>query len=128
MSLLAEQLRAPMSAEGAKLRKYLADTVLPVVSQIKEAHAILEDKGIRNLMSAYAHILTLFTFVRKVDMGFSNGILQFNEACKKMELMAIQDEDEIKSAYIDSQVRFVIYSSYLSFTTQRLEKHETSGR
>lgn len=93
-----------MSSEGAKLRKYLADTVLPVVSQVKEVHAALEDKGIRIRIRKPAHILTLFAFGSLVDLDFSAGILQFNEACKKMEVLAIQDEDEVKTAYINAQV------------------------
>ncbi|KAH9950261.1 hypothetical protein B0H21DRAFT_724041 [Amylocystis lapponica] len=79
---LANKLKAPMSAQGAALKQYLANTLVPVVTRVKEVHGILEDE---------------------VDLAFGTGILTFDEVCKKVEAMALRDEVELKVAYMDSQ-------------------------
>lgn len=34
-----------MAAQGAIMKKYLADTLVPVLTRVKEVHGLLEDKG-----------------------------------------------------------------------------------
>ncbi|KAI0820231.1 hypothetical protein BC628DRAFT_1398746 [Trametes gibbosa] len=79
---LVQKLKAPMAAQGVELKQYLADTVLPAYSRIKDVHGVLEDK---------------------VDLEFGAGLLTFDEVCKKVERIALKDEDEIKAAHIQSQ-------------------------
>ncbi len=40
-----------------------------------------------------------------VDLAFGAGLLTFDEVCKKVERIALKDEDEIKAAHAQSQVR-----------------------
>ncbi|OBZ69325.1 hypothetical protein A0H81_10944 [Grifola frondosa] len=82
LSALAHKLKAPMAAQGAALKQYLANTLIPVVTRVKEVHGVLEDK---------------------VDLAFGTGLLTFDEVCKRVENMALHDEDELKTAYIESQ-------------------------
>ncbi|PCH37760.1 hypothetical protein WOLCODRAFT_135836 [Wolfiporia cocos MD-104 SS10] len=82
LSALADKLKAPMSAQGAALKKYMAEIIVPTLTRIKEVHAVLEDK---------------------VDLAFGTGILTFNEVCKRVEASALRDEDDIKAAYTLTQ-------------------------
>lgn len=41
-----------------------------------------------------------------VDMAYGTGLLAFNEVCKRVETMALQTEDEIRTEYIESKVTF----------------------
>ena len=40
-----------------------------------------------------------------VDVAFGAGLLTFDEVCKKVERIALRDEDELKTAHSDAQVR-----------------------
>ena len=40
-----------------------------------------------------------------VDLAFGAGILTFDEVCKKVERIALRDEDELKTAHAEAQVR-----------------------
>ncbi|KAH9900842.1 hypothetical protein C8Q73DRAFT_220958 [Cubamyces lactineus] len=91
---LVEKLQAPMAAQGAALKQYLADTVLPAYSRVKDVHAVLEDK---------------------VDLQFGAGLLTFDEVCKKVERITLKDEDEIRSVHAQSQ-------SNIAKTIAELEK------
>ncbi|KAI0929041.1 hypothetical protein AcW1_006095 [Taiwanofungus camphoratus] len=79
---LVDKLKAPMSAQGAALKQYMVETIVPVITRVKEVHGALEDK---------------------VDLAFGTGLLTFDEVCKKVEAMAIRDEDELRTAYVDCQ-------------------------
>lgn len=46
---LVQKLKAPMAAQGVALKQYLADTVLPAYSHVKDVHGVLEDKGAHGL-------------------------------------------------------------------------------
>ncbi|KAI0374644.1 hypothetical protein BV20DRAFT_1040913 [Pilatotrama ljubarskyi] len=79
---MVQQLKTAMAAQGASLKQYLADTVLPAYSRVKDVHGVLEDK---------------------VDVQFGAGVLTFDEVCKKVERIALKDEDEIQAAHNQSQ-------------------------
>ncbi|KAI0636441.1 hypothetical protein C8Q77DRAFT_1092755 [Trametes polyzona] len=79
---LVQKLKAPMAAQNVALRQYLGDTVLPAYSHIKNVHGVLEDK---------------------VDLEFGAGLLTFDEVCKKVERIALKDEDDIRTAHAQSQ-------------------------
>ncbi|KZT71414.1 hypothetical protein DAEQUDRAFT_810065, partial [Daedalea quercina L-15889] len=82
VTALANKLKAPMAAQGAAMREYLGETLLPVIARVREVHAALENK---------------------VDLQFAGGVLAFDEVCKRVESMAIRDEDQLKTAYTDCQ-------------------------
>ncbi|KAH9832995.1 uncharacterized protein C8Q71DRAFT_775912 [Rhodofomes roseus] len=82
VAALANKLKVPMAAQGAAIRQYLGETLLPVIARVKEVHALLEGK---------------------IDLAFGAGVMTFDEVCKKVENMAIRDEDELKTAYTDCQ-------------------------
>ncbi|KZT09731.1 uncharacterized protein LAESUDRAFT_674696 [Laetiporus sulphureus 93-53] len=79
---LANKLKAPMSSQRDAMKQYLGETIIPVMSRVKKVHGVIEDK---------------------VDLAFGAGILTFDEACKKVETMALRDEDDLKIAYMDCQ-------------------------
>lgn len=56
------------------------------------------------LILMYAHKESLRLFLAVVDLAFGTGLLTFDEVCKKVEAMAIRDEDELRTAYVDCQV------------------------
>ncbi|KAI0807933.1 hypothetical protein C8Q74DRAFT_1363381 [Fomes fomentarius] len=79
---LVEQLKSPMTAQGGMLKQYLKDTLLPAYNNIKATHGKLDDK---------------------VDLAFGAGLLTFDEVCKKVERIALRDEDELKTAQAESK-------------------------
>ena len=40
-----------------------------------------------------------------VDLAFGAGLLTFDEVCKKVERIALRDENELKTTHAESQVR-----------------------
>ncbi|KAM5538008.1 hypothetical protein V8D89_008205 [Ganoderma adspersum] len=79
---LIESLKGPMAAQGASLKQYMKDAFLPAYNGIRSAHGVLEDK---------------------VDLAFGAGLLTFDEVCKKVERIALRDEDELKTAHAEAQ-------------------------
>lgn len=56
---------------------------MPTVNRVKALYGILNEK---------------------VDTAFGKGLLTFNKACKDAEAMAINEQDDLKSVYLASQV------------------------
>lgn len=81
---LAEQLKAPMTAQGTILKQDLVQTLVPATKRVKEAHKIIEDN---------------------IDVEYGKGLLAFNEASKKVEGMCIQDEEDLKEVYVKYQTK-----------------------
>ncbi|TFK54723.1 hypothetical protein OE88DRAFT_1623224, partial [Heliocybe sulcata] len=79
---LAEQLKAPMSAQGNLLKQDLVQTLVPATKRVKEAHRVMEEK---------------------IDVEYGKGLLTFNDASKKVEAMCIQDEEELQEIYVKHQ-------------------------
>ncbi|KAL6301784.1 hypothetical protein BKA93DRAFT_738023 [Sparassis latifolia] len=98
---LVNKLKAPMSAQSVSLKQYLADTLLPVITRMKEAHETMEDH---------------------VDLAFGTGILAFDEVCKKLEAIALRDEDELKTAYMDSQTKIQVLLAQLQTAYTRRDE------
>lgn len=80
---VADKLRAPMSQQSEQLKREFVDIFIPGVKRVKEVHDTLENM---------------------VDYEFGEGILMFDDACKKMEHMAIQEEDDLKNIHNVTQV------------------------
>lgn len=103
---LVDQLKGPMAAQGTALKQYLKDTLIPAISNIKATHDQLDEKGL--FSPRYMRVFRIRTHVivaTVVDVAFGAGILTFDEVCKKVERIALRDEDELKTARADSQVR-----------------------
>lgn len=100
---MVEQLKGPMAAQGTALKQYLKDTLLPAYNQVKVVHGDLDDKGAS--ASDYMRYVSLCTDARGVDLAFGAGLLAFDEVCKKVERIALRDEDELMTARAESQVR-----------------------
>ncbi|KAK7693806.1 hypothetical protein QCA50_003378 [Cerrena zonata] len=64
------------------MKQHMKDTVIPAIQQVKTVHETLDED---------------------VDLAFGTGLLAFNEVCKRVEAMAVRDEDEIKERYIQMQ-------------------------
>ena len=82
---LANSLQTSFNSEGKVVKQEIAETLVPTVKRVKALYRILDDK---------------------VDTTFGKGLLTFNKACKDTEAMAIKEQDELKHAYMTSQVRF----------------------
>ncbi|KAK0228804.1 hypothetical protein IW262DRAFT_1456022 [Armillaria fumosa] len=62
----------------------IAQTLVPAVRRVKEAHHVLNTR---------------------VDDDFGKGLWEFHETCKRMELATLKDADEVKEEYEAAQVR-----------------------
>ncbi|RPD56335.1 hypothetical protein L226DRAFT_615532 [Lentinus tigrinus ALCF2SS1-7] len=98
---MVEQLKGPMAAQGNALKQYLKETLLPAYNRVKAAHGELDDKGAS--ASDYMRYLWLGTDTLGVDLAYGAGLLTFDEVCKKVERIALRDEDELKTARAESQ-------------------------
>ncbi|KAI0705939.1 hypothetical protein BC835DRAFT_1409995 [Cytidiella melzeri] len=85
---LVEKLRAPMNAQSQELKRYMQDTIVPVLRDVKEVHDVLEEE-----VSTPA----------AVDLAYGTGLLAFDEVCKRVEALSLRTEDEIRTGYIDTQ-------------------------
>lgn len=85
LSALVNNLKTPINAQGVTLKQYLVQTLVPTAKKVKATHAAVESK---------------------VDVPFEAGLLAFNDASRKMENLAIREEDELKAAYAKTQVVF----------------------
>ncbi|KAJ3880691.1 hypothetical protein F5051DRAFT_450575 [Lentinula edodes] len=83
LSSLADSIQAAFSVHSKELLDDVADTLVPAVNLVKHGHQILNDQ---------------------VDDSFALGVLEFDEACKKLEAVTISSHNELKKAYRTSQV------------------------
>ncbi|THH10850.1 hypothetical protein EW145_g1042 [Phellinidium pouzarii] len=79
---LAYELEGPMQARGDLLKQYLAHTMAPAARKVKNTHKVLEEK---------------------VDVAFGVGVLSFDDSCKKIEQLSLQDEEGLSRIYMDTQ-------------------------
>ncbi|KAF8831087.1 hypothetical protein HHX47_DHR1000282 [Lentinula edodes] len=83
LSSLADSIQAAFSVHSKELLDDVADTLVPAVNLVKHGHQVLNDQ---------------------VDDSFALGVLEFDEACKKLEAVTISSHNELKKAYRTSQV------------------------
>ncbi|KAJ3826440.1 hypothetical protein F5880DRAFT_1544763 [Lentinula raphanica] len=81
---LADSIQAAFSVQSQDLLDDIADTLVPAVNCVKHGHQVLNNQ---------------------VDDSFAVGILEFDEACKKLEAITITSHNELKKAYRVSQAR-----------------------
>lgn len=80
---LAHRLKAPMSAQSQHLKKHLAEVLVPAVNLVREVHAVID---------------------QNVDAVIGNGIMTFDQSCKKMERMVVSSKSALTVAYLKTQV------------------------
>lgn len=103
VNALVEKLRSPMNAQSQELKKYMAETIFPVVQRVKEVHEVLEDEG-WFVRKTYSLLRPLMAERFLVDLAYGTGLLAFDEVCKRVETLALHTEDETRTEYIDTQV------------------------
>lgn len=79
---IAEELGKSMSSQTESINRYSAQALVPALKRVRQAHLQTE---------------------KKVDSGFTDGILKFDAACRAMETMAIREEDEFKNVHLQTQ-------------------------
>ncbi|KAJ3989171.1 hypothetical protein F5890DRAFT_1431895 [Lentinula detonsa] len=84
LNSLADSIQAAFSVHSEELLDDVADTLVPAVNRVKHGHQVLNDQ---------------------VDDSFALGVLEFDEACKKLETISIASHNELKKAYRASQAR-----------------------
>ena len=101
-----------MQANSDQLKQYLAHTLAPAARQVKSVHKSLEEKVDVGFGCVQLPLSGLLTFDAHI---FSIGVLSFDDACKKMEQVSLHDEEDIKHAYMQSQVNILSWSSKYFF-------------
>lgn len=87
VTALINDLKRPITAHGLTLKQHLVQTLIPAAKKMKAIHATLESQ---------------------VDIPFETGLLEFNDASKMMENLAIYDEDDLKTTYAATQGSCII--------------------
>ncbi len=82
---LVDSIQTSFSQHSKALLGDVADTLVPAVNHVKQAHHILNER---------------------VDRDYGAGILDFNEACVKMERLTIAEYEEVHNTYEASKVGF----------------------
>jgi hypothetical protein len=72
---LADSLEIPFAAQSHFLKEFVLRTLVPAAKKIKDVYTDLDTK---------------------VDPTLAEGILVFNDACKKMEKDVMEEEDAFK--------------------------------
>lgn len=85
LSALVNNLKAPINAYGLTLKQHLVQTFIPAAKQLKAIHIAIESK---------------------VDVPYESGLLLFHDATRKLEDLAIREEDELKEVYAKTQASF----------------------
>ncbi|KAK0463856.1 uncharacterized protein EV420DRAFT_1111817 [Desarmillaria tabescens] len=83
---LIDSLQTSFTRYSNTLVDDIAQTLVPAVRRVKEAHHILNTR---------------------VDEDFGKGLWEFHDACKKIEVAMLKDADEVKEEYEAAQVRIV---------------------
>ena len=104
---LVDSLQTAFSMRSKELLGDVADTLVPAVKRVKDAHQRLNER---------------------VDHDYGAGILDFNETCVKMERLSISEYDEVQRAFQTSKVTQSNLDHAVSFLIIRFSNEsELSG-
>ncbi|KAF9077106.1 hypothetical protein BDP27DRAFT_597305 [Rhodocollybia butyracea] len=81
---LADSIQSAFAVHSKELLDDVADTLVPAANRVKHAYQILNDQ---------------------IDESYALGLLEFDEASKKIESVALTSQNEVKKAYNASQAR-----------------------
>ncbi|KAF7363674.1 hypothetical protein MSAN_01024800 [Mycena sanguinolenta] len=84
LSALADSLQEPFTRAGTALLHDMAHTLQPAVQRVTTAHK---------------------TLARRVDSAYTTGILAFDDACKSLEALSIDEHRDIKEAFAATETR-----------------------
>ncbi|KAG5352973.1 hypothetical protein C0989_011616 [Termitomyces sp. Mn162] len=79
---LMSLLQPAFNERGRELKREIAELLVPNVNRVKDIYGQID---------------------LKVDDKFAKGIITFNNGCKEQEILAMQNEDEIKDAFVKFQ-------------------------
>ncbi|KAJ7343201.1 hypothetical protein DFH08DRAFT_746644, partial [Mycena albidolilacea] len=83
-SALADSLQAPFTAAGNELLQDVAHTLQPAVQSVIDAHDALK---------------------KRVDPMFATGLLSFDDACKALEALSIDENRALQHAFTATETR-----------------------
>ncbi|KAJ7940377.1 hypothetical protein B0H13DRAFT_1470454, partial [Mycena leptocephala] len=84
LAALADSLQGPFTRAGTALLQDMAHTLQPAVQRVNTAHR---------------------TLARRVDPGFATGLLAFDDACKGMETLVIDEQRALQNAFVATETR-----------------------
>ncbi|KAJ6525700.1 hypothetical protein B0H19DRAFT_1042511 [Mycena capillaripes] len=84
LSALADSLQAPFARAGTDLLQDMAHTLQPAVQRVTTAHR---------------------TLARRVDPAFTTGLLAFDDACKGLEALTIDEQRVLQHAFVATETR-----------------------
>ncbi|KAJ7219564.1 hypothetical protein GGX14DRAFT_356053 [Mycena pura] len=79
---LADSLQGPFARAGTALLEDMAHTLQPAVRRVTDAHRTLS---------------------RRVDPTFTTGLLAFDDACKGLESLVIDDQRALQRAFTETE-------------------------
>ncbi|THU82894.1 hypothetical protein K435DRAFT_690636, partial [Dendrothele bispora CBS 962.96] len=86
LTSLADSIEDSLMLHSKELSEDAAETLVPAVNRVKQAHQALKVNA---------------------DYTFGAGVLEFDEACKTMEAVTLNEFDELKELYRDTRLRIV---------------------
>jgi hypothetical protein len=87
-SALADSLQVPFTAAGNELLQDVAHTLQPAVQSVIDAHDALK---------------------KRVDPMFATGLLSFDDACKALEALSIDENRALQHAFTATEVRSRVF-------------------
>ncbi|KAJ7444855.1 hypothetical protein FB451DRAFT_1433828 [Mycena latifolia] len=84
LAALADSLQAPFTSAGTALLQDMAHTLQPAVQRVTAAHR---------------------TLTRRVDPAFATGLLAFDDACKALEVLVIDEQHALQRAFAETETR-----------------------
>jgi len=88
LSNLTESLQDSLSLHSRELLEDIADTLVPAMKRVKQAHDVLDNE----------------------DDNFAEGLREFDQGCRWMEDVTTLENDRVREVYFDSQVRLRMYA------------------
>ncbi|KAJ7087780.1 hypothetical protein C8R44DRAFT_649970 [Mycena epipterygia] len=84
LAALADSLHAPFAHAGTALLQDMAHTLQPAVQRVTTAHR---------------------TLARRVDPAYATGLLAFDDACKALEALTINEQHALQHAFTTTETR-----------------------
>ncbi|KAK1222085.1 hypothetical protein PQX77_015079 [Marasmius sp. AFHP31] len=83
LSTLTESIQDALSLHSKELIDDIADTLVPAVKRVKQAHGVLNEE----------------------DVNLAAGLREFDQGCRQMEDITSLENDQVREVYFDSQAR-----------------------
>ncbi|KAJ8078926.1 hypothetical protein PM082_013210 [Marasmius tenuissimus] len=83
LSTLTESIQDSLSIHSKELIDDIADTLVPAVKRVKQAHGVLNEE----------------------DVNFAEGLREYDQGCRQMEDITSLENDQVREVYFESQTR-----------------------